>query len=53
MKVWIDSALPGDNNFPIRLHPDGKGIIVGLGEVGLHDAAFAKSWIEVTGRRLS
>ena len=53
MEVWIDSALPGDNNFPIRLHPYGKGIIVGLGEVGLHEAAVAKSRIEVTGRGLS
>ena len=53
MKVWIDPGLSGDNNFPIRLHPDGKGIIVGLSEVDLHDAAAAKSGIEVTGRSSS
>src|ERR1043166_2406277 len=51
MEVWVNPALPAENNSSIRLHGYGIGIIVSLGEVGEGDTAIAKSGIKIPGRR--
>jgi hypothetical protein len=47
---WIDPAFSDNNGLAVRLNLNAESIVIAPGKVSLHDAACAKSGIEITGR---